>query len=234
MKVTLRKLNAERKLLDKSIARLVCDIQRGEKPLIGVHRLSREYMGIISIEQFKTNCVAAWQSLNDMIVRRSYLNEKNMLAYGGITEAPSAESSLTVVVPKFIGFDKKTNETEVLTIAQAISRKKWFEDTVKNYLNSIRKHIYTVESDFINNSKSLEREMVDLLNSQFGPESTHTSKQRIEFRDSIKPQYSLEIIDPLNIKEKVENAYDSVTNYLVTVDSLISRATETTEVEIDG
>lgn len=232
MKVTLRRLNADRKLIDKNIERLVNDIARGEKPLIGIHLLSKAYIGAVNVDQFKLNCAANWQSLNDLIVRRNYLNEKNMLAYGGLTETPDEASTLTVVVPKFVGFDKKTTETEVLTIAQAISRKKWFDNEVSSYLEKLRKHIVLVENDFNITQHRLDDNLIDLLNSQFGAESSHTSKQRIEFRDSVKPQYTVEIIDPINIKAKVENAIDGVRQYLTEIDSLISRATETTEVEI--
>jgi len=231
--VTLRKLNADRKLIDKEISRLVNDIGRGEKQLIGIHRLDNQYMGIRTIEQFKTDCSANWQKLNDLLIRRTYLNEKNMLAYGGLIESPDENSTFVVKVPKFVGLDKNSNDTETLTIAQAIARKKWFETVLSEVVNTIRRHYIKVENDFNNTSNRLKNELDAMLNSQFGPESTHTSKQRIEFKESIKSNYTLEIIDPIRLKDKVDNALSIVETYANTIDSIISRATETTEVEID-
>jgi hypothetical protein len=138
-----------------------------------------------------------------------------------------------VKVPKFVGLDKSSNDTETLTIAQAIARKKWFETVLSEVVNTIRRHYIKVESDFNNTSNRLKNELDAMLNSQFGPESTHTSKQRIEFKESIKSNYTLEIIDPIGLKDKVDNALSIVETYANTIDSIISRATETTEVEID-
>ena len=234
MKVTLRKVNADRKLIDKEIDRLVNDISAGAKPIIGFHVVSNDFMGIISVDQYKVNCVANWQSLNDLIVRRNYLNEKTMLAYGGLVEVPSVENSYVVTVPKFIGFDKSTNDTETLTIAQAISRKNWFSSEIKTVINMLERRVTEVEIEFNKTQKRLESDLTNMLNSQFGPESSHTSKQRIEFMESIKSKYTLEVIDPLNIKSKIDNARKVLSTYLSDIDSIISRATETTEIEING
>ena len=231
--VTLRKLNADRKLIDKDIIRLTNDIGRGEKQLIGIHRLDDKLMGIRTVEQFKTDCSATWQKLNDLLIRRTYLNEKNMLAYGGLLETPSEDSTFVVKVPKFIGLEKSSNDFDVLTIAQAIARKKWFDTTLKEVVNTIRRHYVKIDNDFNNTSNRLKNELDSMMNSQFGPESSATAKQRIEFRTSVEANYTLEIIDPIGLKDKIDTAIEIVEGYANTIDSIISRATETTEVEID-
>lgn len=230
--MTLRKLNATRKLIDKELLRLNNDIHTNRTVMVGYYNASKKYIGITPIEDFVKNCTAIWQQFNDLLIRRNYLNEMTLCFYGGLSNTPDAGNPLAVKVHKFIGFDKKSNEFEYLTIAQAISRKKWFENSVYTFLRTMLAQVDHIEKTF---EKAQEKAKIDLknqINSQFGPESSQTAKQRTEYEESIKENYEIKLIDPIDIKPKLNDAIKFVEEYLNNIDSVISKATEMTEVEV--
>lgn len=234
VKMTLRKANADRKKIDSRIDGFQEDLQDGRVALCGYYRKSKPLIGTKTPDDYVEKCKSTWQSLNDNLILREHLNKATLLTYGGRLEAPDEGDTFAVTARRFNGLEY-TDDTgvEVLTIAQAIARKNWFKTVVLPLLRRIS-NVYTrTVTQFDQMVDSQHKALLQQVNSQFGPESQQTAKQRLEYQESIKDQYEVIMLDPLNLADRIEKAILYVQDYIGDIDSLISNATETTEVFVE-
>ena len=231
--VTLRKINADKKACDRKLDRFGNDLHSGSITLSGFVLSSKKRIGNMTEEQFVEKCKANWQSFCDTIKRRDYLNNVNIQYFGGRTSV-EGEDTFLVVLPKFNGcakFDKSVKET--LTIAHAIGRKNFLKDKVVPLLKGFKvlatKTVDAYDAIIVTQKEKLMKQ----VNQQFGPDSTQSSKERISYQENLAPLYDVTWIDPLNIKDTVSTILEQMEDYLDEIDSAISRATETTEVDIE-
>lgn len=230
-KMTIRKANADRKLIDSQINKIINDIKYNNFALIGIYQSNKPLIGMLSPKEYEEQIKSNWQKINDLLIRREKLNFAVMKAYGGFSQ--DGIYDVFVQVPKFVGFDKSSSETQVLTIAQAIARKNLFKDTILNLVVSIQQIAKDAAAHFEKMTNQAHKDMLDQINKQFGPESSQTAKQRIEYTDSIKDQYIVNKIDPLNLYIRISDIKDNIMEYINNIDSILSKATETTEVEVE-
>ena len=228
MQITLRKANADRKAIDKKIDDIVNNIKKGKKSLIGFYQTVNPTIGTMSPEEYKQDITSTWQKLNDLIVERNKLNDVVMAANGG-TNMETA----TLVEVKAVRSLLKTGETEKLTIAQAIARKKYIINTLLPLVAKLNAHV-TIRVENYNRSKEdMQFKLMDQVNKQFGPESAASAKARTEYQDAISKNYEITLVDPIKSVDKMEAAKEFLEDYVTTIDSVISNATETTMVEVE-
>ena len=231
--VTLRKINADKKLLDRKLTNFRNDLSNGNIAFSGFMLASKKRIGDMTDEQFVEKCKSNWQSFCDLVKRRDYLNCVNILYFGGKSSL-EGEETYHVVLPKFNGcakFDKSVKET--ITIAQAIGRKNFLKDNVIPFLSAFK--LLAIKTiDAYDKAVEIQKEkLMKQVNQQFGAESPQNAAERMKYQENLMPIYEVAFLDPLNIKETVTTILDQMEEYLVEIDSAISRATETTEVEIE-
>ena len=233
--MTIRKANAERKLIDKKITEFNKNININSLSLVAYYRTSKPIIGLKTPKEVEEEIKSNWQRINDLFVRRGKLNDAVMKAMGGNLEPFSEDATNIVKVPSFKSleyFSMDYSEYDLLSISQAVARKKYFRDIVLELLNNIKRQVERYTSEFKKFSDRLDNELKSQVNAQFGPESQQTAKQRVEYEQSIKPQYEATFIDPLKIQDKVEKVIEFVHNYIAEIDSIVSKATETTDIEV--
>lgn len=226
--MTIRRANHERKNLDAKINSLSHLIENGDNAFIGYYQRFNPFIGTKSSEEFEKLVKENWQSLNDLIARREKLNRAVM----------AANATTMVEVPMFVSLDQKFGigedvKTEQISIAAAIARKQYYQNVLNSLMSSIKRQVTNVATNFAANTKKLNKEMMDQLNKQFGPESTQNAEARIRYQQSIKENYEVILLDPLKMEDRVKAIYEYIDKYVIEIDSIISRATETTEVEVE-
>lgn len=235
MKMTVRKANADRKAIDRKLDNMLRDISAKRLLFINYYKKSKPIIGTQTPNEVSEDIKSAWQSLNDLLVRRKKLNDAVMYCFGGMLEPISQDNTNIVKVKAFNGLDRLDgdDEWEYVTIAQAISRKRFFDNQVKLFVKAISEQAKAIASTYESFTSKLEKEWMTQVNAQFGPDSNQTSKQRLEYQESIKFQFETAIIDPLKIQSKIDKINDLVDWYSTEIDSVISKATETTEIEVE-
>ena len=228
MQITLRKANADRKAIDKKIDDIVNNIKKGKKSLIGFYQTVNPTIGTMSPEEYKQDITSTWQKLNDLIIERNKLNDVVMAANGG-TNMETA----TLVEVKAVRSLLKTGETEKLTIAQAIARKKYIINTLLPLVAKLTVHVSTRVENYNRSKEDMQFKLMDQVNKQFGPESAASAKARTEYQDAISKNYEITLVDPIKAVDKMEAAKEFLQDYVTTIDSVISNATETTMVEVE-
>ena len=230
-KMTLRKANADRKVIDKDVQRLIRELTGGEKGLIAYYRKVRPIIGTLTPQEVEDDIKSLWQKLNDLIARREKLNKVVMKGYSG---AATFEDSFMVEVPVFKSLDQiDETATEKISISAAIARKAYYSKVLLDLLANLSQAVNMKVRAFEKEQTKLEQELKNQVNAQFGPESSTNAKGRVEYADHIKGDYELVLIDPLKIVKKLDEASEKVREYVANIDSKISNATEINEVEVD-
>ena len=227
-KMTIRRANHERKMLDKKIQDLGDKTLSGSNALLGYYQKFHPFIGTKSAEEFEKTVKENWQSLNDLIARREKLNRAVMMA----------NATTMVTVPKFVTLDQKLDlgeevKTEEISISSAIARKQYYLTILKGLMENIRSHTTGVANKFAADTKRLNKDMVDQLNKQFGPESSQNAEARIKYQEGIKSNFEVVLIDPLKMEDRTKAIRDYLDAYIIEIDSIISKATETTEIEVE-
>ena len=220
--ITLRGVNMERKSIDKKLETLLKD----PTTLFVTSYTSRKpFIGTLSPEEAEQKIISTYQSITDLIKRREKLNQI-VLEVNGTT---------MVTVPKFINLEKyDPNDTEEISIAAAINRKKYYIDFLNNILLTVMKarldyNIKRYEDSVDNMNTMYERDVAN----QFGVTSTQSSKARIEYAESIKDNYKATLIDPLKLQNKIEIIQNTISDYIRDIDNIISNICESIVIDVD-
>lgn len=220
--MTLRKANAERKDIDKRLNSLLTD---KNTLFMAFYSTKKPFVGTLSPSETEKTINANYQSITDLIRRREKLN-KAVLEANALTK---------VKVPKFINLEKyDPTDLEEISIAAAINRKKYYSNFINTILlNSLKNSLkYTLinYNDLLDN---MNAEYERNISNQFGVTSTQSSKARVEYAESIKDNYKVTLINPLNLEEKIDKINNMVLDYIRDIDSIISNACENTTITIE-
>lgn len=219
--MTLQKANAKSKALKTKID----NWYSGAIPMIALYTSANPYIGTIPVDEYEKDITTQWQSINDLLDQYSKYNYAVMNALG----------TTKVKVPKMIDLTKldKPIEYEETNIAEAIRRKNVYKDLIDIIPNRLLTFITNTNGKIERSKQSLSKSLLDQVNAQFGPQSTATAKARNEYMNSIKDQYEVKIINPLELERIVPKIKDKLESYIVDIDSTLSHAFEITEIEVE-
>jgi hypothetical protein len=223
MKMNIRKANHDRKEIDSQLRELKSDIGSGRRSVIAYYRKMNPMFGSLTVEDMSKEITATWQKINDLIKRREQLNKAVMMA----------NATTMITVPKFVDMTAISTETEQITLAGAIARKKYYASVLMDLANTIDSRIDTIELHYNRDTNDFNNALKAQVNQQFNAESAQAAKARIEYEETLRPQYELAWLNPIDAKTKIRTAIEAINKYLSDIDSLISNATETTEVEVE-
>ena len=220
-KMTLQKANAKSKALKKKID----NWYDNNNPMIAYYTTANPYIGTIPIDQYEEDIKSQWQSINDLLDQYAKYNYTVMNTLG----------TVKVKVPKMItitNIDKPT-EYEETNIAEAIRRKNLYRELSIVFVGTLINFIKNTNGKIERQKETLNKQLLAQVNSQFGPQSTATAKARNEYTNSIKDQYELKLINPLDLERLVPKLKEKLDSYVVEIDSTLSHIFETTEVEVE-
>ena len=215
-KMTLRQALQERKMLDKQI-----DALRKQK-FLAVTVASNKIIDGKTWEQWDEDAKAAWQSLNDKIRRRIAINKAIF----------QANVINCVVVPKFNGFEINELDTESISFAEAIDRKKYYQNVLTKMVETFQQSITQANGAYDKSVETVNKYVVERLNQEFGNTTNASTRQRSEREAELKKENETIFRDPADMIKKIKNASDMIDKYLLTIDSKLGHETEVTEIEI--
>lgn len=223
MKMNIRKANHDRKEIDSQLRDLKNDIGSGRRSVIAYYRKMNPMFGSLTVEDMSKEITATWQKINDLVKRREQLNRAVMLA----------NATTMITVPKFVDLASISTDTEQITLAGAIARKKYYASVLMEFAQMIDGQIRSTEVRYAHDTNEYARALKAQVNQQFNSESTQAAKARIEYEETLRPQYELVWLNPIDAKAKIRTVIETISKYLSEIDSLISNATETTEIEVE-
>jgi len=208
MEMSITRALSELKLLNSRIER-----KTGESVFLTANKKSaKKVNNVYTKEEFIENAKADYQSVLDLIERRKK-----------IKSAIVASNSNTVI----------TIAKKEMTVAEAIERK---ESIVfdKKLLEAMVRQFNSVVASANQSNQIVQNKLDELITVSFGKEA----KQKVSEDDIAlisKPyleQNEVEIINPLNLQDKVKALKEEIENFESEVDFILSESNTITKIEI--
>lgn len=207
--MTVHKALAELKLLDKRIDKT---IKEGVYCVSNKH--SNEKINGVSVDKFKEAIKGCYDKAIDLINRRE-----------AIKRAVTKSNAETIV---------NINEKSY-TVAESIEMKNHGVEFKKKLLDTMRKQ-YLAAVNEINkkNGKELETRTDQYISAIYGEKESKTSSSEIEnVRDAFIKSNTYELVDPINVLEKIEKIENDINEFLAEVDSTLSCSNALTQITIE-
>ena len=207
--MSIHKALSELKILDGRISK---EIQSGTYCAANKH--SNEKINGIPIEDFKKRVQGTYDRVTDLINRRKAIKKAVVLSNAKITV--------------------KIADVEY-TVAEAIEMKNHgieFESMLINTMDSQ----YKMAQAEVNrqNGNNLEERADQYVTAIYGQKDGKTATADIEkVRKDFIESNSYEIIDPINVPEKLENLRKKIDSFMAEVDSALSVSNALTEITIE-
>jgi len=205
-KMSLTKALVELKLMDKKI-------ESATQTFVPVTVVSGKSnpLGFKSTEDFTNNAKAKYESVNALIKRKNKIKQALVIA-NATTEVK-------------IG-------SETMTIAGAIERKLSIK-LEKALLSTMKEKFGAATRKFEVDTAKVTESMMRLLESNFGKDSKAKSEEVDTISKPFMDANAPRLIDPLDIKTKIDALEESIFNFESEVDVILSEANARTEITID-
>jgi hypothetical protein len=164
----------------------------------------------IDVNAFKSDVKQRYQSLNDLITRRSQLKY-----------ALLKSNAITVV---------KVDEIEY-TIAEVIDIKNnlYYK---KELLEKMRNNQRDVEMKFTAGNESVQQKLDKILEIEFGNKGKDNNSNIETISKSFREANKIEYIDPLDLKKEIEKLDNFITNFESEADLILSESNALTLVNV--
>ena len=223
--MNIRSAQDEKKMLDKKIEKAF----EAFMPMASVVA-HNPFVGSLTSEEYAAKVVADYQSINDLIKRREAIVKAIM----------DANIENKVKVRKFAGIDSLSkpatelteDDYEMITIANAIARKKYFESTFSNKLDLVGRRVNAVIKEFKSLKEQVAGHVDKLVNDRFAGVQNVSQDARAKAVATETERYEVSIIDPLKSQTLMVTAADAVLDYIKDLNNSLSRITEVTEITI--
>lgn len=163
-----------------------------------------------SVDTFKTDAKANYQSVNDLIDRRYQLKK-------ALTKA-NAETIVRIAGKE-------------MTIADAIDYKKVIEYKAR-LLAQLRSNFSSTNSTYNREIELVESKLEDTIKSATSKNEKPDPTLVTTLTESYRKSHPVEVIDPLNISKVIKELSDEVDTFRTEVDAVLSEANATTFVEV--
>lgn len=207
-KITITEALNELKLYDSKITKAI-----NAAEFVGTAKKSSDKIGYVKKDTFIENAKVSYQSVMDLIRNRSMLKS-----------AVVQSNAVTVVE---VGGKQ-------MTVAEAIERKSSIQYEIS--LLGRMKNQYAVAVDkHDKENKRVDNKVDELLMTLIGKDSDKkVSKEDQEvIEKTYRDKNEFEMVDPLNITDKILTLDDEITTFLSEVDTKLSIANSTTFIELD-
>lgn len=166
-----------------------------------------------TIAQWKKDTKAEYQSLMDLIKYRNALKQAVAMS--------NANTKVTVCGKEY-------------TVAEAIELKNNWIPILKDlsYKLSQSNNQVTITVDRLNDEveRTADEQMEKLFS---GKDKTAPTKEMLDFRNQYIEQRKYDIIDPIGVENEIKNLEDTILDYMVEVDSELSRSNAVTLITVE-
>jgi hypothetical protein len=202
-KYTITEALQELKLLTKRINKLT------EDTVFVVSKRSDDRSNVDNT----TNSIKNYQSIQDLIERRSRIKSAIM----------QSNSSTKVEIMN-----------KIYTVSEVIAQKEYIQEQ-EELLRRMKEQYLIAQEDVIRYNNERQRKIDQLIQTTFGRD-TNSNKTSVEdiknITDTYCKQYYIDIIDPLKIKEKIEELENSIDSFKNTCDFKLSYINAITTIEL--
>lgn len=206
--MTITRGLAELKLLDKRIMRKIFD----SNFLIANKKSNKKLNGNMTKEEFVQNSKSSYESISDLIERRKKIKS-------AIVDS-NAKTKVTIAGKE-------------MTVAEAIERKDSIQYE-KELLDRMEYQYKNTLAEVNRQNEKVQQNLDNLLNTSFGKEGKQKATEN-EIEIIAKPylqQNEYEVIDPLNIYNKIEELKEDIEQFELEVDFTLSESNTITKIEI--
>lgn len=206
--MTVHKALCELKTLGDRIDKKV----RNTEFIVG-NKHNNEKINDKTVVQWKKDTKAEYQSLMDLIKYRNALKQAVAMS--------NANTKVTVCGKEY-------------TVAEAIELKNNWIPILKDlsYKLSQNNNQVTITVDRLNDE--VERNADEQMERLFsGKDKTAPTKEMLDFRNHYIEQRKYDIIDPIGVENEIKNLEDTILDYMVEVDSELSRSNAVTLITVE-
>lgn len=175
---------------------------------------SNEKIAGVTIEEFKKQIQGSYDKISDLIKRRNAIKKAVVLS--------NAVTKVSI-------------EDVEMTIAEAIEMKNsgisykqiLLGNMNKQYANALR----NIEAQ---NGDVLEQKALNHIENMYGSKDVNVDPEKVKkVREEFILNNSWELIDPLKVKDKIENLNDEISKFLTEIDACLSTSNALTIIEIE-
>lgn len=225
--MTISALIAEAKKITKKLNEIVCD---NNFSIVNYYFDFNKYIGAQTVEQKETAVKADFDKYDALVARLKAVNAARI----------KANSETKVEVPELLSLKEvlsgKVAGKETVTIAEAILRKKYYQDLSRfankilyNYNLDIQKKAHFEEQANIAIEAELDRKFPVDTKRAFSSEDVDKA------RDKAREANKIYISDPVNVigTNKLTEYASMIADYIATIDTTLSVANASTEVTFE-
>jgi len=208
-KMTVHKALAELKVIGDRIDKAI-----SQGVYCKANKHSNDKINGVSIEEFKSQIQGSWDKVNDLIKRRN-----------AIKRATVFSNAVTKV---------KISDKE-MTVAEAIEMKNSGVAYKKTLMNTLNHHyvsaIKTIDKE---NGETLAQKAENYVVGLFGSKEGKTNNDEVEkLRKDYVNNNSFEFIDPIRIKDKIDELEKEISKFETEIDSCLSVSNAITVIAIE-
>ena len=204
--ITVTKALSELKLLDKRINRGIVDGKFVGK-VVGEEKKVEQ----TDIEEFKKDAQSSYNSVVDLIERRNKIKSA-IVASNAVTNVNIAGKTYTV--------------------AEAIERKNSIQYEI-DLLQVLKTQYASVLEGIEHINENVQRRLDNSLESMLSNDGKQDNEFIQQFTENFNKKNQAKIVDPLNIKEKIESLESEIEDFLSEVDHELSVSNATTTITIE-
>ncbi len=205
-KMTIHRALSELKLIDSKIEKQISELLP-----TGTYQKNKLIIGYIKEEDFTTSATSKFQSVTDLINRKSAIKSAIVQA-NGATKLKLGGKEMTIA--------------DAINFKSAIKFKKQLIDRLKNVRNASI-------ADMNNNNAIVEQNVQKLLEYTFGKENVKVDPKDME---AVRKPYieanEFHLFDPLKVNEKIEAMEKEVGDFEMEVDAALSEINAVTFIEV--
>lgn len=207
--MTIHKALAELKIMDGRIKK---EIQNGTYCAANKH--SNEKISGIPIEDFKKAVQGTYDKVTDLINRRKAIKKAVVLS--------NAKTTVKIAGVEY-------------TVAEAIEMKNHGIEFEAILINAMDNQYKMAQAEVNRqNENNLEQRADQYVTAIYGQKEGKTNSADIDkVRKDFLEANSYEIIDPINVPEKIEKLKNKIDNFMAEVDSALSVSNALTEITIE-
>lgn len=205
MEMTITRALSELKLLDKRISRTI-----NESVLGGFIVGKKPMTGFVNQEEIESTAKSNYQSAMDLIKRRNLIKS-------AIVDS-NAKTTVEIAGQK-------------MTVAEAIERKtainydKLLLQKLKQEYSKLVRHVDTVNDEV---KSRLDRHLETL----YGKDGKVKASENEELIKPFLQENEAKLVDPLNLKTKIDDLTDEIDTFEMEVDFVLSESNTITKIEI--
>lgn len=206
MKMSIHRALAELKTLDKRIQRAT------NAKFVQMQIGSEAPRGYKTVDEFTKEAVAAFDSVKSLIANRNKI-KAGIVASNAVTEVKIGK--------------------EVMTVAEAIDRK----DSIKyekELLNALRSQLMMVERQIETERQSMEVRLEKRIEADLGSKDRKVNATEVEsITDQFLKRYKPNMVDPVSIKEQIKELTETIEQFEMEVDFILSESNTSTLIDVE-